>query len=170
MYTLLILQKYMSMSIGTLISLLILVLVCKLCCMHACMQLHWTELKCNSKTSIHFLSRRYFIQFNAFSKSCLIVLVCLHPKGLVEIETSEFFYISHTLRSWLHLISTWIGNLSPGLEKNGTLDCCSDNFPTLPRISVVLQNCQNYFSLNRCSPIQGTRSLFLLKVRDRFVL
>ena len=45
-------------------------------------------------------------------------------------STREGTYIRHTLRSWLHQISTWIRNLSPGLENNSTLNCCSNNFPT----------------------------------------
>ena len=53
---------------------------------------------------------------------------------------------------------TLIRNLSPGLENIHSLNCCSDNFPTTPYMSVVLQNCQNYISLNQCFSIQGTRS------------
>ena len=54
------------------------------------------------------------------------------------------------------LISTRIRTLSLGLENYNTMKCQYDNFPAILTYVVMLENCQNYFSMNVCSPIQGT--------------
>ena len=41
-----------------------------------------------------------------------------------------FHHFRSTLWSWLHKISTRTRNLSPWLENNHTLNCCSGNFQT----------------------------------------
>ena len=68
------------------------------------------------------------------------------------------FHVSWTLRSWLHEISALIMTLSPGLEKNYTLEWSSNSFPGMTSMSGCLENCQKYIPKSQCSPIQETRS------------
>ena len=63
-----------------------------------------------------------------------------------------------TLRSWVHQISMLFRTFSPRLEDIDTFQCSSDSFPHWPHISGCVQNCQNYISMYRCSPIAGRRS------------
>ena len=66
--------------------------------------------------------------------------------------------LSCTLRSWLHEISAPIMTLSPGLEKNYTLERSSKSFPGMTSMSGCLENCQKYIPKSQCSTIQETRS------------
>ena len=71
-------------------------------------------------------------------------------------------HLSQTLRSWLHETSAPIMTLSPGLEKNYTLEWSSNSFPGTTCLSGPLENCQKSIPKSWCSPIQGTISKFLL--------
>ena len=61
--------------------------------------------------------------------------------------------ICFTLRSWLHKISALIMTLSPGLEKNYTLERSSKSFTGITSMSGCLENCQNNIPKSQCSPI-----------------
>ena len=63
-----------------------------------------------------------------------------------------------TLRSWVHQISMLFRTFSPRLEDIDTFQWSSDSFPHWPHISGCVKNCQNYFSIYRCSPIARRRS------------
>ena len=54
--------------------------------------------------------------------------------------------------------------LSPGLEYNKALKCCSSIFPTNLTYIVILENCRNNTSMYECSPCQGTRFKLLLNL------
>ena len=75
------------------------------------------------------------------------------------------FGVCCTLRSWLHEISALITTLSPGLEKNYTLEPSSKSFPGMTSMSGCLENCQIYSQV----PIQETRSLNVQKLGDKSV-
>ena len=70
--------------------------------------------------------------------------------------------ICPTLRSWLHKTSALIMTLSPGLEKNYTLEWSSNSFPGTTCMSGCLENCQKSVPKSWGSPIKGTISNFLL--------
>ena len=59
--------------------------------------------------------------------------------------------------------------LSPGLENNHKLKCCSGIFPTKLCMSKLLEKYLINILVYCYSPFQGTRFRFLLKVWDRFV-
>ena len=63
-----------------------------------------------------------------------------------------------TLRSWVHQVSMLFRTFSPQLEDLDTFQCSFNSFPHGPHISGCVQNCQNYISMYRCSPIAGRRS------------
>ena len=52
--------------------------------------------------------------------------------------------------------------LSPGLEKNYTMERSSNSFPGKTCLSGFLENCPKSIPKSWCSPIQGTISNFLL--------
>ena len=62
-----------------------------------------------------------------------------------------------------------IYNVSFGLEDTHTLYCFFSYFLPWLHISGLLGKCQTNISMYCCSPIQGTRSWFLLKVGDKLV-
>ena len=74
-----------------------------------------------------------------------------------------FFYICHTLRSWLHAISAPIMILSPGLKKNYTLQWSFNSFSGTTSMSGCLENCWSSIPMKSFSPIQGTKSRLVLK-------
>ena len=80
------------------------------------------------------------------------------PKPLDIGNMSRCMYVCCTLRSWLHEISALIMTLSPGLEKNYTLERSSKSFPGMTSMSGCLENCQKHIPKSQCSPIQETRS------------
>ena len=73
-------------------------------------------------------------------------------------KSRSTFSLCDTLRSWLHEISAAILTLSPGLEKNHTLERSSNSFPGLTSILGCLENSQKFIPKSGSSPIQGTRS------------
>ena len=97
-----------------------------------------------------------------------------HPMGiwdnLSQIKIAFYFWssilfswnainsVSCTNRSWLHEIPALIMTLSPGLEKNYTLERNSKSFPWMTSMSESLENCQKHIPKSQCSPIQETRS------------
>ena len=93
-------------------------------------------LKKSRKTAkkAHFWKIVQFWQFFLiFSESVLyrelrfFALHSVHQDASFELSKSiNRWFSGHTLKSWLHQISTWIRMLSHRLENNSTLDCCSD--------------------------------------------
>ena len=73
-----------------------------------------------------------------------------------QLSNNLLYYLSHTLRSWLHEISALITTLSPGLEKNYTLERNFNSFPGTASMPGCLENYYKYIHMSRCSPIQGT--------------
>ena len=59
--------------------------------------------------------------------------------------------------------------LSPGLENNHTLKCCSGNFPTYSYMSRLLEKYQINIWMYGYSQIQGTRSKKDGELRDQYV-
>ena len=59
--------------------------------------------------------------------------------------------------------------LFPGLGKNYTLERSFNSFPGTTCMSGCLENCQKSVQKSWGSPIQGTISIFLVKLRDRCV-
>ena len=62
------------------------------------------------------------------------------------------------------LVFTHLRTLSPGLEKNGTLECISDSFPGTLTYLLFLENCWNFAPMCGFSPIQWTKSWLVLKL------
>ena len=111
-----------------------------------------------------------FFLFEFFSLDKLVKLV---GRGSVINKATPSSYsnvsLYHTFRFWIHEITTIIETFFPGLDNNGVEKCSYNNFPGFTRMSVFLENCWKYIAMNCCSSIQGRRSLFWIKVGDRFV-
>ena len=79
-------------------------------------------------------------------------------RTLFQIYEKFVLNICCTLRSWLHEILALIMTLSPGMEKNYTLEWSFKSFPGISSMSGGLENCRKCIPKSQCSPIQETRS------------
>ena len=77
------------------------------------------------------------------------VLILVESRGLICPKVFHLFNI-----------------LSAGLENNETLNFLFSIFPITLIYMVMLENCQNTILMYGCSPIQGTRFVYLLKFNE----
>ena len=96
-------------------------------------------------------------------------IICKQPLTNDTVQSTILYNYIHysrsvcpTLRSWLHETSALIMTLSPGFEKNYTLERSYNSFPGPTCMSGCLENCQKSIPKSWCSLIQGTISDILL--------